>query len=381
MLAIKNATILTVTKGVMDKGTILIEKGKIVALGENLTLPERAEVIDASGKFVCPGFVDAHTALGLKEDATRWEGADHNENTNPTVPHMRALDGFNPEDLALGDAREAGVTTALVSPGAVNVLGGIAQIFKTATANTADALYVKDFGLKAALGEEVKQAYGAAKKMPSTRMGTAAVLREALYSAKSYIEKRENPEKAPELDLKHEALVGVLKGELPLIVHAHRADDMHTAVRIAKEFGLRLVFTPGTEAHKLVETLAELDIPVIIGAGSQARMRVETGARSIKTAGVLAAHKVKFAISTDHPSTPISLVPFAAGLTVRGGLCPEEALKAITIYPAEILGLADRVGSLETGKDADILILNGHPLKLQSKVVTTIINGKVEFRA
>lgn len=381
MLAIKNGTILTITNGVIEKGTILIENGKITAIGQNIEIPCCAEVIDACGKFVTPGFVDAHTALGLKEDATRWEGADHNENTNPTVPHMRAIDGFNPEDLALGDAREAGVTTALVSPGTINVIGGMAQVFKTANAATADALYVKDVGIKVAFGEDVKQFWGTAKKMPSTRMGTAAVLREALYSAKTYMKKQENTEKAPQLDLKQEPLVKVLKGELPLIVHAHRADDMHTALRIAKEFGIKLIFTTSTEAHKLADTLAEANFPVIVGPLGQARMRVETGARTIKTPGVLSAHKVKFAITTDHPSTPVSLVPFAAGLAVRGGLCKDEALKAITIYPAEIIGVADRVGSLEVGKDADILILTGHPLKLQSTVETTIINGKVEFQA
>lgn len=381
MLAIKNGTLFTITGGVIEKGTLLIENGKISALGANVVIPSGATIIDAAGKFVAPGFIDAHTALGLKEDATRWEGADHNESTNPTVPHMRVVDGFNPEDLALGDAREAGVTTALVSPGTANVIGGIAQVFKTANSSTADTLYVKDVGVKVAFGEDVKQTWGTAKKMPSTRMGTAAVLREALYSAKGYMKKQENPEKAPELDLKQESLVRVLKGELPLIVHAHRADDMHTALRIAKEFGIRIIFTTSTEAHKLVETLAHSGFPVIVGPLSQARMRVETAGRTIKTPGVLSAHNVKIAITTDHPSTPTSLLPFAAGLAVRGGLCREEALKAITLYPAQILGMADQLGSLEVGKDADVVILTGHPLNLQSQVVTTIISGRVEFQA
>jgi imidazolonepropionase-like amidohydrolase len=380
LLAIKNATLLTVTKGVIENGTLLIEDGKIAALGQDVVVPAAAQVIDAKGGFVCPGFVDAHTALGLKEDSTRWEGADHNEITNPVVPHMRALDGFNPHDEALPTAREGGVTTTLVSPGTLNVLGGIAAVFKTSQSDTADAMYVKEFAVKVGLGNDVKGQWGGEKKMPSTRMGTAAMLREALQGARNYMKKQENAEKAPDFDLKQETLARVLRGELPLLVHAHRADDIYTALRISAEFGVTMILTTGTEAHKLAKELAARNVPVIVGPLAQARMKVDTAGRTIITPGVLAEHGVKVALTTDHPSTPSYMLPFSAGLAIRGGMDPQEALKAITINAAEIIGMGDRVGSLEVGKDADVLILDGHPLRLRSRIQTTIINGKVEYQ-
>ena len=380
LLAIKNATLLTVTQGVIEQGTLLIDQGKIAALGHNVAIPAEALVIDAKGGYVCPGFVDAHTALGLKEDSTRWEGADHNEITNPVVPHMRALDGFNPHDEALPTAREGGVTTTLVSPGTLNVLGGIAAVFKTCTSDTADAMFVKEFAVKVGLGTDVKSQWGGEKKMPSTRMGTAAMLREALQGARNYLKKKENGDKAPDFDLKQETLARVLNGELPLLVHAHRADDIRTALRIASEFNVRMILTTGTEAHKVARELAQKEVPVIVGPLAQARMKVDTAGRTIITPAVLAEHKVLVALTTDHPSTPSYMLPFSAGLAIRGGMNPDEALKAITINAAEIIGMGDRVGSLEVGKDADVLILDGHPLRLRSRIQTTIINGKIEYQ-
>jgi imidazolonepropionase-like amidohydrolase len=380
LLAIKDATLLTVTQGVIEHGTLLMEEGKITALGHNIAIPSAAQVIDAAGGYVCPGFVDAHTALGLKEDSTRWEGADNNEITNPVVPHMRALDGFNPHDEALPTAREGGVTTTLVSPGTLNVLGGIAAVFKTNKSDTADAMFVKEFAVKVALGQDVKSQWGNEKKMPSTRMGTAAMLRDALQAARNYMKKQENAEKAPDFDLKQETLARVLRGELPLLVHAHRADDIYTALRIAAEFAVTMILTTGTEAHKLAKELAARKVPVIVGPLAQARMKVDTAGRTIITPRVLAEHGVKVALTTDHPSTPSYMLPFSAGLAIRGGMDPEEALKAITINAAEIIGMADRVGSLTVGKDADVLILDGHPLRLRSRIQTTIINGKIEYQ-
>lgn len=340
--------------------------------------------MDVKGAYVMPGLIDAHTAVGLKEEGMRWEGDDRNENTrSPIMPHLSALDGFNPEDEAIYDAMENGITTVLSAPGTANVIGGQAAIFKMQERATADDLFQGIAGMQAALGQDPKGAWREMKKMPSTRMGTAYVLREALYKAKDYLGKLErsqaNPDKAPERDLQSEALVKVLKGELPLFVHAHRADDIMTAIRIAKEFGLRLVLTTATEAHKLAKTIKEEGMPVILGPISAARMSVETAGRTIRTPALLHEAGVKFALTTNHPETPLLTLTMQAGLAVRGGLCPQEALKAITLYPAEILGVADRVGSIEVGKDADLAIWDGHPLKVRSNVLATFVKGELVF--
>jgi imidazolonepropionase-like amidohydrolase len=384
MLAIINAHILTITGGEIENGVVLIEDGKIVQVGEHVDIPETADILDVEGAYLTPGLIDAHAAIGLKEEGLRWEGDDRNENTrSPITPHLHALDGFNPEDMGIYDAQENGVTTVMSAPGTANVIGGQAGIFKMLERATADELFVETAGMQAALGEDPKGAWRAAKKMPSTRMGTAAILREALAKAKEYQKKlekaKENPDKAPERDLQNEALVKVLNGDLPLIVHAHRADDMMTAVRVAKEFGVKLILTTATEAHKIGDALKEADVPVIVGPISQARMKVETAARTITTPAQLSEAGVKFALTTNHPDCPIASLPMQAGLAVRGGLCPEEAMKAITIYPAEILGMADRVGSIEAGKEADLVIWDGHPLRVYSTVLATFVGGELVY--
>lgn len=384
MLAITNAHILTISHGEIENGTILIDEGKIAQVGTNVIVPEDADIMDVKGAYVMPGLIDAHTAVGLKEEGMRWEGDDRNENTrSPIMPHLSALDGFNPEDEAVYDAMENGITTVLSAPGTANVIGGQAAIFKMQERATADDLFQGIAGMQAALGQDPKGAWREMKKMPSTRMGTAYVLREALYKAKDYLGKLErsqaNPDKAPERDLQSEALVKVLKGELPLFVHAHRSDDIMTAIRIAKEFGLRLVLTTATEAHKLAKTIKEEGMPVILGPISAARMSVETAGRTIRTPALLHEAGVKFALTTNHPETPLLTLTMQAGLAVRGGLCPQEALKAITLYPAEILGVADRVGSIEVGKDADLAIWDGHPLKVRSNVLATFVKGELVF--
>jgi len=384
MLAITNAHILTISHGEIENGTILIDEGKIAQVGTNVIVPEDADIMDVKGAYVMPGLIDAHTAVGLKEEGMRWEGDDRNENTrSPIMPHLSALDGFNPEDEAIYDAMENGITTVLSAPGTANVIGGQAAIFKMQERATADDLFQGIAGMQAALGQDPKGAWREMKKMPSTRMGTAYVLREALYKAKDYLGKLErsqaNPDKAPERDLQSEALVKVLKGELPLFVHAHRADDIMTAICIAKEFGLRLVLTTATEAHKLAKTIKEEGMPVILGPISAARMSVETAGRTIRTPALLHEAGVKFALTTNHPETPLLTLTMQAGLAVRGGLCPQEALKAITLYPAEILGVADRVGSIEVGKDADLAIWDGHPLKVRSNVLATFVKGELVF--
>lgn len=384
MLAIINAHLLTVTHGEIENGTILIKGGKIVGLGADVVIPDEADVIDAEGSFIMPGMIDASAALGLKEEGTRWEGDDRNENTqSPVMPHLRAIDGISPEDVAFQDARELGVTTVLSAPGSANVIGGQGAIIKTYERCTADEMLVKTFGMKAALGEDPKSAWRAAKKLPSTRMGTAAVLREALLKAAEYQKKldkaKDNPEKAPERDLKNEALAQVIRGEMPLLVHVHRHDDIMTALRIAKEFDIKIILVVATEAHKVADALKAADVPVIVGPISQARMKVETAGRTITTPAVLAEAGVKFAITTDAPSTPVAALIMQAGLAVRGGLTKEEAIKAITLYPAQILGIDCCVGSLEVGKDADIVVLDGHPLQVRTNVIATFIKGELVY--
>lgn len=381
MLAIKNAKVITITNGVIDKGTVLIENGKIKAVGTDIEIPAEAQIIEAEGKYVMPGLIDAHTAIGLKEGGMRWEGADHIENTDPVLPHLRAVDGFNPEDVALQDAIEAGVTTCGVMPGDANVLGGIGFAVKT-SGSVVDKMVVAEVGLKGALGEQAKRMTGG-KRMPATRMGTAAVLRQALLKAKSYAKKlekaKENPDKEPDRNLKMEAVLKVLNKELPLFVHAHRADDIMTAIRIAKEFDIKLVLVHAYEAYKVTRYLKEYDIPVVYGPNFSARWQVETRNLREDTPAVLAQEGIKMAITTSHPSKPVALLTFCAGLAVRDGLCPDEALKAITINAAEIMGVADRVGSIEPGKDADLVILDGHPLHLMTRVEKTIVNGEVVY--
>lgn len=384
MLAIINAHILTITQGEIENGTILIENGKIMAVGADVTVPADVDMLDVQGAYVLPGLIDAHTAIGLKEEGMRWEGDDRNENTrSPIMPHLSALDGFSPEDEAIYDAMEHGITTVLSAPGTANVIGGQAGVFKMMERATADDLHVGVVGMQAALGQDPKGAWRSQQKLPSTRMGTAFVLRDAFYKAKDYQDKlqraQDDPNKMPERDLQCEALLQVLTQELPLYVHAHRADDMMTAIRIAKEFDLQLVLVTATEAHKLATTLQTSQIPVIVGPISAARMSVETAGRTINTPAVLHAAGVKFALTTNHPDTPLLTLTMQAGLAVRGGLCPHEALKAITIYPAEILGLADQVGSIEVGKQADLSIWDEHPLRVRSTVLGTFVQGELVY--
>jgi imidazolonepropionase-like amidohydrolase len=381
MLVIKNGKIITMANQVIENGIILVEDGKIKEIGQDLAIPSNAEVIDATGKYVFPGLIDAHTNIGLKEGVLRWEGADHVEQTEAVVPQMRPIDGVNPFDPELGDALATGVTTSLIAPGDVNVIGGIGSVFKL-TGKTADIMFRRDVCVKAALGEKPKNIFGR-KKMPSTRMGTAYLLRKALSDAKEYQNKlelgKEDKDKMPKRDLKLESLVKVLNQELPLHIHAHRADDIMTAIRICKEYDVKMVLVHAYEAYKVVDRLAENNIPVIFGPIWSCRWQVETANLQLDTPKVLADHNVSLALTTAHPDKPIFMLPTCASLAVREGLNPYAALEAITIGAARILGIDDIVGSLEVGKDADIVIADGHPLQIMSNVEKTIIEGKVVY--
>lgn len=379
-LFIHNGRIKTM-KGQEFMGSILIEGTKIKALGESLEAPADAQIIEAEGKWVLPGFIDAHCHVGIGEEIYQSEGDDLNEMTDPLTPELRALDGINPEDEGFRDARLGGVTAVFSTPGSGNVIGGTGVVLKTA-GRIVDKMIVREpAGLKVAFGENPKAVYGEQKKMPMTRMATASLLRQTLVDAQTYLEKLdqgiEDPEKMPERDLGMENLLRVIKREIPLRAHAHRADDIMTAIRIAQEFKVDLVIEHCTEGHKIAEELAEYGYPAVVGPCLVNRAKVELKDKSFETPGILARAGVKVAIITDHSVTPIEQLPLCAALAMKAGMDEEEALKAITINPAEILGVVQRLGSLEVGKDADIVIWSEHPFALQARPETVIISGKI----
>ena len=389
MIAIKDGKIFTITKGVIDKGTVLVEDGKIKAVGKNVKIPKGAEVIDASGKVVMPGLVEAHCHIGIWEETIGWAGSDGNEATEPATPHMRAIDAIkaNADEGGLEAALKAGITTAQVLPGSANVIGGWGVVIKTTPRVVVDDMVLlHPSGMKVAFGENPRRVYGVEqKKMPSTRMGVAGILRDWLQKTKNYIEKKERfkdePEKMPEVDVKLEALEPVLRGEIPLRAHAHRADDIATAVRIAEEFGVKISWEHATEGHRIAEWIAEKGIPAVWGPSLTARGKWEMRELDFSTPKTLHDAGVKFAIQTDALGQPIGFLPLCAGLAVKHGLPYDAALKAITITPAEIIGVADRVGSIEKGKDADLRILDGDPLELRTKVEMVLIDGEIVYKA
>ena len=389
MLAIKGGKILTITDGVIEGGTILIDGGKIVKVGKRIKVPEDAEVIDVTGKVVMPGLIDAHCHIGIIEEKIGWAGGDGNEMTDPATPHMRALDAIkaNADEGGLEAAVKAGITTVQILPGSANVIGGTGVVVKTAPKVVTDDMVIRNpSGMKIAFGENPRRVYGEGlKKTPSTRMGVAAILREWLQKTVNYMEKKErfkdDPEKMPEVDIKLEALIPVLKGEIPLRAHAHRADDVATAVRIAEEFGVKMSWEHATEGHRIAEWIAEKGVPAVWGPSLMSRPKWEMRELSFDTPKALYDAGVKFAFQTDSMGANIAYLPISAGLAVKHGLPYEEALKAITIVPAEILGVADRVGSIEKGKDADLRILDGDPLELRTRVEMVLIDGEIAYKA
>lgn len=382
MLALVNGKIFTMAGQTFERGTVVVEQQKIASLSEDPVPPDGARVIDVSGKYVLPGFIDAHTHVGIYEEIYA-EGDDTNEISDPVTPHLRAIDAVNMEDLAFADALQGGVTTVMTGPGSANVIGGLSAVLKTSAKTVDEAVIKNPAGLKAAFGENPKRVYGKQKKMPVTRMATAALLRETLVAAKNYADKirmgKIDPDKLPDRDLKMEAMLPVISQEIPILIHAHRADDILTGLRIADEFNLKVILQHATEGYKIAEEIKKRDIPAVVGPALTSRAKVELKDSSLKTAGILARAGVKVAIMTDHPIVPIQYLSLLAALAVRGGMDEEEALKAITINPAQILGIADRVGSLEVGKDADIIVLSGHPFDWRTKVELVLVNGEVVY--
>ena len=383
MILIKNANIHTMANECYESGMILIENGKIKAIGNSVEHEniENLEVIDAKGKFLMPGLIDAHTHLGMFEGGMGFEGNDGNEAVDPVTPQLRAIDAMNPRDEFVKEALEAGVTTVATGPGSANVIGGQFTIMKT-YGNTIDDMIIKDnFAMKVAFGENPKRVYSGQKKSPSTRMATAAVLREQLMKAKEYVAKQDrangDADKMPAFDVKMDALSRVIRKEIPLKAHAHRADDILTALRIAKEFDVDITLEHCTEGHLVVEDLKKgYQKGIITGPSLSSRSKIELRNLTFETPGILAKAGLKVAIMTDHPVIPEEYLMVCAALAARAGMDEEEALKAVTINAAEIIGVSDRIGSIEVGKDADIVMYSGHPFDLRSKVEMVMVDGK-----
>lgn len=384
MILLKNAKIYTMAGPIIENGDLLLDGGKIVEIGKGITISPDTQVIDIEGKLVFPGMIDAHCHLGLLEDAIGFEGDDVNEMTDPVTPHLRGIDGINPLDRTFEEAYQGGVTTVATGPGSANVVGGQFAAIKTC-GNCVDEMIIKEpIAMKIAFGENPKRVYNSKKAAPMTRMATAAILRETLMKAQRYKEKiesaGEDKSKLPNFDMKLEAMLDVLEGKIPLKAHAHRADDILTAIRIAKEFGLKVTLDHCTEGHLIADIIAKEGCSAIVGPSFGYRSKFELKNLSFVTPGILNRAGVKVAIMTDHPVIPVQYLPLCAALSMKSGMEEEEALKAITIYPAEILGLQDRVGSIEVGKDADIVVWDGHPFDIESKVLYTIINGEIVYQ-
>ena len=379
MLAITGAAVKTITNGTLQGATILIEGSKIKEIMTLGTIPRGAELIDASGKIITPGLIDVHTHLGLMEEGSPQEDASINEMTDPVTPHLRVVDAINPADPAFEEALKGGITCVQVIPGSANVVGGQGVVLKT-KGKVVDEMIIKNpSGMKVAFGENPKRVYWEQKKLPSTRMGTAACLRQALRDAQNYLEKKNKSKRKNEIlevNLKMEALEDVLTGKLPLRAHAHRADDIITAIRIAEEFNLECTIEHCTEGDKIVEYLVQKKIKAAVGPTLSSRSKVELKNMGWHTVVVMNRAGVKTSITTDHPVIPVQYLTITAAMAIRAGLDEDEALKAITITAAEHLGIEERLGSLEPGKDADLVLWSGDPFHYKSRVEQVFIEGK-----
>jgi imidazolonepropionase-like amidohydrolase len=377
MLAITNGTLFTISHGTIPGGTILVDQGKIVAAGSGLETPSGARVIDAAGCHVYPGLVDAHTHHGVYAEVSGPEGADGNEMTDPITPHVRALDSLNWFDPGFEDSVANGVTTVHVLPGSGNVIGGQGVAVKTWGPSLTDRILLEPSGVKMALGENPKRVYGSKKKTPATRLGNAALMREAFAKARNYQRQREKGE--AERDLRWEILGDVLDRRLPARCHAHRADDILTAVRISREFGFRLTIEHCTEGHRVAGELAAAGVMCTLGPLLTGRSKQELKDRSLEAAVALEGAGVVFGFTTDHPVIPAYSLPLCAAYAVGAGMSREGALRALTIDAARVIGLESRIGSLEAGKDADFVITDGDLLDPRTRVLTTLIDGQAAW--
>lgn len=383
MLLIKNGLIKTMAGQEFPGGSILVDdQGKILEVGHITDVPENTKVVDAGGRLVTPGCIDAHCHIGLHNEAMGWEGMDYNEIVDPVTPQMRAIDSINPLDESLPLALRGGVTTACTGPGSANVVGGTFVAIKL-HGKRVDNMILKDpIAMKCAFGENPKRCYGqGGKKAPMTRMGVAAVLRELLFKAKRYAEDKENG-KTPAFDMKLEAMQPVIRGEIPLKAHAHRADDILTSIRIAKEFGVKLTLDHCTDGAVIADELAKEGYPAFVGPTLTSKSKIELANKSFTTPLALYEAGVDISIITDAPVIPLQYLPMCAGLAVQAGLPAEEAWKAITVNPAKAIGIANRVGTLEPGKDADIVIWTADPLNtVGGEAYMTFVDGQCVYQA
>ena len=381
MLHIINAALKPVTSPDIPCGEMLIDQGRIVAIGEKVNAPEGCEVYDAKGLLVTPGFIDAHTHIGLHEESIRWEGADYNEMSAPITPEMRAIDAINPRDEAFRNALAGGVTTAVTGPGSANVIGGTFTAIKLHGDNVDDMILREAVAMKIAMGENPKGCYGQqGKKTPVTRMAIAALLRGTLAKAKKYaadIALADAENKPRPFDFQMEAMLPVINREIPLKAHAHRADDILTVLRVCKEYDVDVTLDHVTEGHLIVDKLVEAGKPVLVGPRFGSKTKFELKEKSFQTPGILSNAGLDVCIITDAPVIPLNYLPLCAGLAMREGMAEEAAWKAITINPAKVAGIEARVGSLEVGKDADFTIWQGNPLTdIQARAKQVFVDGQ-----
>ncbi|MGB5951172.1 MAG: amidohydrolase, partial [Ornithinimicrobium sp.] len=381
-IALTSAHVVPIS-GAPFTGTVLIEGSSIAALGPEVAIPAGVEVIDVDGGWVLPGFVDAHVHLGVAEEGEGWAGEDTNEMTDPVMAAARAIDAINPADIGFDDALSGGVTSVNVNPGSGNPIGGLTVALKCYGRYVDEMVLRSPSGVKSALGENPKRIYGEQNKTPSTRLGVALTLRQAFTAARAHqasLHARaatQDPAVAPVAgDLTHEALIQVLDRQIPWRQHCHRADDIATALRIAEEFGYDLVLDHGTEGYLLADLLAQRSIPVLYGPMIVSRSKVEVRQRTAKGPGILDRAGVDVSIITDHPVVPIEHLVTQAALAVKEGMDRDAALRAITLNPATVMGVAERVGSLEPGKDADVVLWTGDPLVFESRPSRVWIGGE-----
>jgi len=367
---LKNATIYPITKWPQRNGDVLIEEGKITKVGRNITIGADIKIIDCNELFLLPGFIDVHTHLGLYDEGTGWAGNDANETAEAMTPHIRAFDGAYPLDTAFSDAIKSGITTVHIMPGSANVIGGTTSVIKTSGKNIKKMIIEEIAGLKIALGENPKRVHSNGKSDSITRMGIMGMLREAFYQAIH----TDNPEK-----LRVAPLVMALKREIPVRIHAHRADDIITAIRFAEEFNLDLRIEHCTEGHLIASELEGMNLKVSVGPTLTRRSKVELKNKTWKTYQELSNHGIEVSITTDHPYTPIQYLNICAGITVREGLPEQKALEGITINPAKNLKMDHRLGSIEEGKDADLVLWSHHPFHYLAKPKWTMIGGEMVY--
>lgn len=380
MKLIKNAHIITCTGKEYENGEIAFDD-KIRYVGKGYR-HHADEVIDAEGRYVIPGLIDAHCHVGLFGDSLGFEGADANEDSEPITPQLRAIDGINPQDRAFSDARAAGVTTVVTGPGSANAIGGQFAAIKTAGICVDDMIIKAPCAMKMALGENPKTVYNEKDQAPTTRMGTIALIREILYKAKNYLAAKEKHDEAPDdnerpdFDMKLEAMIPVIKREIPVKIHAHRADDICSAIRIGKEFDIDITIEHCSDGDAIAEILEREGAAVNLGPTLSDRSKPELKNLSFSTYKNLSDRGLSVAIITDHPEITIENLPLCAALAAEHGMDKTKALYAITINAAKNCGIADRVGSLEKGKDADIAIYTKLPVEFGAKCVMTFVNGK-----